>query len=193
MFIEADTKSTHDPIKQILRCNDTSLSNFALFGGKLSETSVDFILKSELQTLWLYDVMLDRRSTKEKLRYLIRDSMQLTKIKIVSRITRNSNPFFRELAIHFIGSFLIEQINLKSLSFTLNQEYEMNMNPSFFPNLKRLTVYYSTIYSGNSIIQLLHNIRITKLPSLHKIRFIEYLEKDVLTPEDLFECIRKSQ
>lgn len=137
--------------------------------------------------------MLDRRSTKEKLRYLIRDSMQLTKIKIVSRITRNSNPFFRELAIHFIGSFLLEQINLKSLSFTLNQEYEMNMNPSFFPNLKRLTVYYSTIYSGNSIIQLLHNIRITKLPSLHKIRFIEYLEKDVLTPEDLFECIRKSQ
>lgn len=166
-----------DPVHQILANNIGKLNKFSLSDSYLPGSCIEILHANEIEKLSLESIILFVESDKQRLYDLIRFKRSLKKLKIISNKKVTFQNYFESFTEDLLDIFDRPFEGIEHLCFTLNQkkvltEFKLN----FFPNLKKLSVLYTTEMSFNNIENIIREMNTLRKEGVSVIPIIEFEE-----------------
>lgn len=168
-----------DPVKNLLNITDNGLVSCSLCKVKVSEVTMMKLRIAPLTNISLYDIVFENINAKTLLMSYVLTNNRLKKLKLVSRQETGPSPFFRDFAINFLKYIDSPRPEMKRITFTVNQDQAMTIDMSNFPNIKRITFYYTPIGHFGNLINVVTQIKTLidlREISPKKVQAIEYIQ-----------------
>lgn len=147
-----------------------SLTKLSLDGGALSAMMIERLRMLECVSLKNIGIMTPLRSY---LINFIRMNKTLLRLKMVSTKTEWENIGFQNVIEEFLDAFAQENLNLRSLTFTLSNSPDQNINNlKNLRVLEKLTIYYSVHVESRKLLELISVLK-NSLPHV-PVTFREY-------------------
>lgn len=183
--------SWDDSVEKILdQCPMTT--KISILGGNFSLASCIKTQAKEIHSLSLYNVKMLPQN-KNAFISTLRDCKNLKNLKLITTKSYLSNVTFHRTIRDFLSVFILPNSTIKSLTFTLNQYDEHNVdNLLNLTELEELTIFYSAQYESKNLTELLKILK--RIPNI-KTTFKEYyFTSEIGVPiSSLYICVLKDR
>lgn len=164
-----------DPVGQILNNNSNVITEFALDEGTLTSQAIHKLIKNPVHILKLKNITIYTRDDKEALITFLIDNPLLKRLSAVCTKRYIGLNNFHNFMQDFFEATLYDTTNIEVLEFTIQQRHSVEtFNLHRYPNLYKITVYYSVEYEIENIQKIITELnKFTETKEL-QVTFIEY-------------------